>query len=69
MNTLNICAPHKKKYVTQNQIPFFKDLTKATIKRTRPQNKFLQRKTDWLNKLCTKQQNLCLALVKKSTKN
>ena len=66
-NTLNRCAPRKKKIIRGNHSPFMnKGLSKAIMKRTRLRNKFLRNKSPEKRENFNKQRNYCVHLVSKS---
>ena len=70
MNTLNLFAPIKKKYVRGNQMPFMtKDLSKEMITRSRLRNKYLKDKTKETRFLYTQQRNKCVSLLRKTKIN
>lgn len=67
MNTLNIHAPKKTKYLRTNQAPFMnKELNKAIMTRSRLRNKYLKNKSDENETAFKKQRNKCVKLVQKS---
>ena len=70
VNTLDIFATRKKKYLRANNMPFMsKKLVNARRKRTRLRNKFLQNRTE-SNRVCyNKQRNSCVSLLRKTKKD
>ena len=70
VNTLDIFARHKKKYLRGNNMPFMsKNLVNAHRKRTQLRKKFLKNRTE-SNRVCyNKQRNLCVSLLRKTKKD
>ena len=69
VNVLNKHAPHKKKYVRGNQMPFFaKELSKETITRSRLHNKYLKNRNEENRAIYVKQRSYCVSLLRKSKK-
>ena len=69
LDSLDKHAPRKKKYVRGNQMPFFnKELSKATMTRTKLRNIFLQNKSEENRIRYTRQRNFCVSLLRKTKK-
>ena len=70
VNTLDIFAPLKKKYLRGNNMPFMsKNLVNTHRKRTRLRNKFLKNRTE-TNRVCNnKQRNFYVSLLRKTKKD
>ena len=63
-------APIKKGYIRANQAPFInKNINKGIMKRPRLRNKFLYTKSDNDRKVCIKQRNLFVSLIRSEKKN
>ena len=70
VNTLDIFAPRKKKYLRGNNMPFMnKNLVNAHRKRTRLRNKFLKNRTESNRVSYNKQRNFCVSLLRKAKKD
>ena len=70
MNTFDIHAPLKQKYLRANQGPFMtKALSKAIMKRSRLRSKFNQDKSVFSKMAYNKQRNYCTNLLRKSRKD
>ena len=70
VNTLDIFAPRKKKYLRGNSMPFMnKNLVNAHRKRTRLRNKFLKNRTESNRVSHNKQQNFCVTLLGKTKRD
>ena len=69
INILNRHALRKKKLARGNQMPFItKDLSKATMKKSRLHNNFLKNRTGENEALHTKQRNYCVLPLRKPRK-
>ena len=67
LNTLNSFAPVKKKYLRANHSKFVnKELSKATMLRTKLRNKFLKQKTTETRSAYDKQRNICVSILGKA---
>ena len=70
VNTLDIFAPRKKKYLRGNNMPFInKNLVNAHRKRNRLRNKFLKNRTKSNRVSYNKQRNFCVSLLRKAKKD
>ena len=70
VNTLDIFAPRKKKYLRGNNMPFMnKNLINAHRKRTGLRNKFLKNRTESNRVSYDKQRNFCVSLLRKAKKD
>ena len=70
IDTLNLQAPFKKKYVRGNHLNFMnKELSKAIMNRTRLRNRFLRDRSDENRKKYSKQRNYCVTLLRKTKRN
>ena len=70
INALNNHTPSKKKYTRGNHLPFMnKELSKATMKRTRLRNVYLRKRSDENRKKNSKQQNYCVSLLRRTKRN
>ena len=70
VNTLDIFAPRKKKYLRGNNMPFMnKNLVNAHRIRTRLRNKFLKNRAKSNRVSYNKQQNFCVSLLRKTKKD
>ena len=70
VNTLDIFAPRKKKYLRGNNMPFMnKNLVNAHKKQTRLRNKFLKNRTESNRVSYNKQRNFCVSLLRKAKKD
>ena len=73
MDTLNSLTPIKKKYASDNQIPFMtKNFSKEIMARPRLRNKYLKRKTEENRLLYIQQRNKAyssLSLLRKAKIN
>ena len=70
INTLDIFASRKKKYLRRNNMPFMnKNLVNAHRKQTRLRNKFLKNRTESNRVSYNKQQNFCVSLLRKTKKD
>ena len=70
VDTLNNHPPSKKKYIRDNHLPSMnKDLSKEIMHRTRPRNNVLRNRSDEYKRKCSKHQNYCVSLLRKTNKN
>ena len=70
VNTLDIFAPRKKKYLRGKNIPFMnKNLVNAHRKRTRLRKKFLKNRTESNRVPYNKERNFCVSLLRKAKKD
>ena len=70
VNTLDIFAPRKKKYLLGNNMSFMdKNLINAHRKPTRLRNKFLKNRAESNRVSYNKQQNFCASLLRKTKKD
>ena len=70
LETLNIHAPTKKRYIRANNAPFLTtELCKAIMVRTRLRNKFLKLNNIESRQAYNKQRNHCVSLLRKIKKN
>ena len=69
VNTLDIFALRKEKFLLGNNIPFMnKNLVNAHSKRTHLRNKFLENRTETYRVCYNKQHNFCAILLRKTKK-
>ena len=69
VNTLDIFAPRKKKYLRENNMPFMnKNLVNAHRKQTRLRNTFLKNITEPNRVSYNKQRNFCVSFLRKTKK-
>ena len=70
LNALNSFAPVKKKYLRANHSKFVnKELSKATMLRTKLRNKFLKQKTTETRSGYNKQRNVCVSILRKAKRS
>ena len=70
IQTLDIFAPYKKKYLRGNNMPFMnKSLARAHMKRSRLRNLYLKKKTETTRLAYIKQRNYCVSLLRKTKKD
>ena len=70
IKTVDKMAPIKKKYVRDNNMPFFnKELSGAHKKRTQLRNRFLKKRSNQNKKLYSKERNFSVSLLRKTKRH